>query len=1052
MAAPRADVLLRIAVIFATFCVKRSCFITPDGISITLRTADVYDTNYENFINSTLWVYSKYGHLSRRNEPKFSIYCKYSTRSLLCILILLGGDIHPLPGPTRDTIPELENLCKQKGFSLLHQNMRGLFSNKRYIEYILNFHNNVDIITLSETHISSTDGEVYDIPGYKLHMKNRTTGPGGGVGAYVNKNLSSISVDRRKDLEFHNLELMWLEIQLKNTKNFLLGVIYRPPDTSDYLPKDFNKIFTDNLSNVFNESKEVILMGDVNVNYLDKHSNKEFKSVLNLFGLKQLIKTPTRITEESSTLIDIIATTHHQYIKGSCTIPSGIADHEMVGCVRKVNHIKYKPKTITCRDYRNYNPESARNDLKSKDWNYFYSQKDVNTALKVLDNYLLETIDNNAPKITRKIKGKPCPWMTPELKNLMSQKNHLLRKSRKTKKEIDISAYKNIRNRVNILVRRAVSTYNKKLVSDSKANSKKFWSAIKSIYNVKGTSELLNCEYTINGVKTSDNFSIANGFCSFFSTVISSLKQKTFPVTNFIWRKHEPLKQRTCETFIFNYVSKVEVESYLKSINRNKATGMDDIPAGYLKDMSDIISRPLSHLINMSLQSGAVPTQWKIAKVTPLFKSGVKDNFDNYRPISVLPIASKIMEKAVHKQLMSFLEKHTLLSNNQFGFRSKKSTELATTLLLDNIRKSVDKGNIVGAIFVDFTKAFDSLSHAQLISKLKSYGIRDIELTWFIDYLFGRKQTVSYNCKHSNLQSVTNGVPQGSILGPLLFVLYLNDAIDYIKHCQTIHYADDTVIYYAGKSLEDIENKLSHDFNFLSTWCEENELLLNLKKNKTEVMLFGTSRRLASLPRNIVLKYKFSFINVTSSYKYLGVEIDSHLNMNSHFEKTYRKASGRLNLLAKLRNQMDTTTALMIYNSMILPVITYCNIIQLKETDTKLKKYMSFEKRAIRIIEPQEKSNIHTIKDFRKRSACEFVRRCIDNNICSNFHQYFQVISHSISTRNNNSSIRLPAFKTEYGRQSTSFLAGKIFNDLPIEIRAEPSFSKFLCKLKKHNF
>ena len=218
-------------------------------------------------------------------------------------------------------------------------------------------------------------------------------------------------------------------------------------------------------------------------------------------------------------------------------------------------------------------------------------------------------------------------------------------------------------------------------------------------------------------------------------------------------------------------------------------------------------------------------------------------------------------------------------------------------------------------------------------------------------------------------------------------------------------------------------------------------------------MLFGTSHRLAKLPRNIEIKYKTGVLNVTCSYKYLGVKIDSSLNLNSYFETSYKKASGRLNLLAKLRKQVDSPTALAIYNTMVLPLFTYCNLVHLKQTDTHMKKYASFVDRAKRIVKAEPNTNLlRTINGFRKRSTCAFVRKCIDGDVCENFQDYFELINHSKNTRNNTVSIRLPAFKTEYGKRSACFMAGKIYNELPCSIRNEKSFTKFLTLLKQHHF
>ena len=227
---------------------------------------------------------------------------------------------------------------------------------------------------------------------------------------------------------------------------------------------------------------------------------------------------------------------------------------------------------------------------------------------------------------------------------------------------------------------------------------------------------------------------------------------------------------------------------------------------------------------------------------------------------------------------------------------------------------------------------------------------------------------------------VTCGVPQGSILGPLLFILYLNDITDHVSHCRIIKYADDTVLYYSGKNIDIIESYLSKDFDLISEWCTENELLLNLKKNKTEAMLFGTSQKLSRLQKTLTISYKYNNINVVTTYKYLGIKIDCSLKLNSHFEKSYKRASGKLNLLSKIRYQIDSKTAETIYRSMILPVFNYCCLLLMKQSNTLTSRCKAFEVRACKIIRnggENVKIDVPTLEGFKKRQACEFVRRCL---------------------------------------------------------------------------
>ena len=267
-------------------------------------------------------------------------------------------------------------------------------------------------------------------------------------------------------------------------------------------------------------------------------------------------------------------------------------------------------------------------------------------------------------------------------------------------------------------------------------------------------------------------------------------------------------------------------------MSTNKACGIDNLPSKLLKHSAPVISKPLSFLVNLSLKTGSFPQKWKTAKITPLHKSGDTTNTDNYRPISVLPTLSKILEREIHRQIMTYLETHSLLSRNQFGYRSKRSTQLATTLFLDNIRFEINKGKLVGALFIDLSKAFDTIGHSILLNKLPASGIINKELMWFENYLFNRKHIVQYDETISEPQDIYCGVPQGSILGPLLFMLYFNDIEDVVLHSESIMFADDTVLYASGKNQHELEEKLSKDLHCIYEYLQENDLILNTKKGK----------------------------------------------------------------------------------------------------------------------------------------------------------------------------------------------------------------------------
>ena len=261
--------------------------------------------------------------------------------------------------------------------------------------------------------------------------------------------------------------------------------------------------------------------------------------------------------------------------------------------------------------------------------------------------------------------------------------------------------------------------------------------------------------------------------------------------------------------FRFKPVTTHNVYEQLRSLKRNKSPGIDNIPSRLLKDSADVLTEPLAYVINLSLKTGIMPNDWTFAKIVPIHKSGSKGKFDNYRPISILPVISKIIEKVVHSQLLSFLEESKLLYKNQFGFRPKMSTEHASrTVFADDIRSKVDKEQLVGAIFIDLTKAFDTISNSKLLSKLEKYGVHDTEYAWFQDYLFNCRASVEYGNSTSTEMSIFSGVPQGSVIGPLLFFIIFNDMVDVILHSKVVKYADDTVLYLGGKHIFTINKSL----------------------------------------------------------------------------------------------------------------------------------------------------------------------------------------------------------------------------------------------------
>ena len=515
---------------------------------------------------------------------------------------------------------------------------------------------------------------------------------------------------------------------------------------------------------------------------------------------------------------------------------------------------------------------------------------------------------------------------------------------------------------------------------------------------------------------------------------------------SFAWRFNQPSEPNAVK-FKFNNVSELEVLKHLRKLKRKCATGLDNLPSCYLKDIAYVLAKPLTHVINLSLQSGTFPTDLKKARVTPIYKSGTQNIFDNYRPISVLPVISKVFEKCVHAQITNHLESNKLLSENQFGFRKYLSTEIATAYFTDQIRKAMDNGYYVGAVYIDLSKAFDTISHSILFNTLPEYGISGRAQDWLCDYLFSRSQQVSFQGKLSSAEPIFCGVPQGSILGPLLFILYFNNAIKTLSQCKMLMYADDTVLFCSGKDVGEIQKQLNADFQSFASWLDKNELVINTKKGKTEVMVFGTSQKLNKLEETpIQIMHRNKEIHNTKTYKYLGLNLTCNLNMSDHLNESIKKASARLHLLKKIRAFMDRKTSTLVYQTMITPLLTYCSFSLYGATSPYLKqKIERIESRAEKIIGQQVQRN----EMITMKRICTYVHKCLhSNNVGAIFDSYFTMKNSTVNTRNNGTMINIPRINLEIARASFYYQGASLFNKLPKEIRAENDFISFKKKLK----
>ena len=407
----------------------------------------------------------------------------------------------------------------------------------------------------------------------------------------------------------------------------------------------------------------------------------------------------------------------------------------------------------------------------------------------------------------------------------------------------------------------------------------------------------------------------------------------------------EYMKKRVSEQMVIEPVIENEVESIIKAL-KDGSPGWDAISAQVVKTTYQSFLQPLTHIVNLSLMTGIFPKELKIARVTPLFKSVDSTLFSNYRPVSVLPLFSKILERLMYNRLLSFLNEHKVLYLYQFGFRSFHSPNLALILLVDKISQALESGEYVLGLFLDFSKAFDTVNHDILYEKLEFYGIRGLPLTWFKSYLNDRKQYVEYNNAQSSMDTIKCGVPQGSILGPLLFLIYINDLADVSEKLFALLFADDSNIFLSGNDPDELIRTMNEEMVAVVDWLNINKLSLNLKK--THFIIFSRKKEKVDVTENLIVNN--SIIDRTDKTKFLGVIIDQHLSFLSHIRYTKGKVARGIGILRKARMYFTQETLKTLYNSFVYPYFTYCIEVWGNVYSTYLDPLVKMQNWAVRVI------------------------------------------------------------------------------------------------------
>lgn len=945
--------------------------------------------------------------------------------------------------------------------SAMHLNCRSLHKNFDKVKELI-MKNSLHFCALTETWCNDDTTDLLQIQDYQFVTNNRLLGRGGGVAFYIHRSCSYKRIESLSiSLEF--LETITVELTTENL-TFLLICVYRPPNTNlNSFMNSLNDMFSVVNSSKYSKSSiPIICLGDFNLDLLKCKQHKptfEFLSLMLSQLMVPLIKSPTRITESSRTLIDNIFTT----IYDNLSFDSGIliddtSDHLPV--LLKIKRLTDSKADSTQNGV--YRTNLDKNKLVAffqlHDWTYFCRQCDLSTKVDDMYDEFISIVTNyfNNSKITKMLRltrnnNPENKWMTIGILNSRKNKNKLYKRFITNPTPENKQEYTTYRNKYNNILRMAKKQYYDNKFTEYKSNSRMTWKTINEVMNkntCKSKQAISHIKHMNEDINNKNQ--IADIFNDFFSNIGSSLTSKLTVPAFGSYAEHLQKAPRPLHGMAFPDTDQYEIMSACASINISHAQDCDGLSVNDVKPILPYLYIPLSHLFNCMARNSVFPNKLKMARVVPIHKNGLNENVTNYRPISILPVFSKIFERIIYNRIYNYLNNKNIFSTQQYGFRQKYSTELAITDICNDISQAHENKDVGIGIFLDLTKAFDLIDHSILIKKLQYYGIQGPAIGLLKSYLQNRLQCVDIVGNHSNFLPISIGVPQGSILGPLLFLIFINDLPFCSSILKFILFADDTNIFLTGKHVDTLIAIANDELTKVSHWLKCNKLILNL--TKSNYIIFNQKHM--PLP-NIQITIDSIVIEQVHETKFLGVLIDSDLTWSGHINSVCLKLSRTLGILNKIKNNLNKHALFQLYYSLFYSHLIYCCIIwgsaDLQYTD----RIQVLQNKALRIITNSNRfantnamfysAGLLKFKDIYKLQLNLFFQKLKLNLLPLSFNHYIHEDTSSYSLRNN---ILHVYARTKARQRHPQIAAPMLWCNLPASIRNSTNLNSF----KKSSF
>lgn len=978
----------------------------------------------------------------------------------------------------------IDDILKKETIKILSLNCQSL--NAKFSEfqlYIKNFTQSnykFNVICLQETWLdSNSDLSLLQLEDYTLISQSRSCSAHGGVCIYLDNSFKYKPVSLPDHLVNSPMyDCQFIEIPVhenannQNTK-LIIGNIYRPPRET---LEDYTK-FQDNLNHLLSifqkNNHEVIIAGDYNIDLLKfRETNKvnEYFNTIIANGFIPKITFPTRLTASNGTLIDnfLVKISKHFSETKSGILISDLSDHlPYFLCLDYLNIKQTRPKYIIARCNNTASLENFKNELQNIDFKTIMENTDLSDTDKnfeAFNNAISCAMNKHMPiKIVKynKHKHKKCDWMTKGIIHSITYRDRLYADLKRTlphtleysNKQMNLKVYNCILKRN---IRLAKKSYYQSCFNKYKDDVKKTWTTIKDIINKKHGNHEAPAKLLVDNNYIENTEQIANEFNAYFTTIGPKLASeiRTHPTLTYKRYLAEPVNK----SFNFKSIDQKVVKAIIDKLKPKTSCGHDNISNKILKYVKNELIIPLTILINQSLSTGVFPNMLKLAKVIPLYKSNEDYLLNNYRPISLLSTFSKIYERVIHDQLHEYFTMNNLYFQSQYGYRENHSTELAALELVDKIITEMDRNEIPLNIYLDMSKAFDTIDHTILLYKMKHYGIKESAYKLIENYLTGRKQYVEIDNLKSNYLPLSTGVPQGSILGPLFFLIYVNDLAKASKLFSFVVYADDTTLSATIRTFLDsevpYEIKVNKELDKIAMWIELNKLSLNI--SKTKFMVFHNKQKKVNLPK---LSISGIEIEPVDEFNFLGITIDKNVSWKSHIDKITKKISKVIGIMNKLKHILPSSVLLTIYNSLAFPHINY-GILCWGYSNTN--SILKLQKKAARII-TNSKYNAHSDPLFKtlKILKCEHICALQEFKFCyklmskklpsyftNNIFKKFSEV-HSYATRNRNN-MQLYRTKHAFAKNSLRYKIPVAYNNMPLIFKEKisthslPGFSKYI--------